>query len=77
MPFVSVLRIRAALVIVVACANVRVSASAEEVTQTRIEELVRQLGNDSYRVRECAAAELLKCGTGRIRTFEPFKFRGM
>lgn len=63
MQFVSDLRIGAALVLfIVACAHVPVGASAEEVTQVRIEELVQQLGNDSSRVRERAAEELLKCG---------------
>lgn len=56
-------RFRAALVlIIVACGRLPVSAIAQEAMQKRMEELVQQLGDDSYRVRERAVEELLKSG---------------
>ncbi|MFM7072023.1 MAG: hypothetical protein ACKO38_09555 [Planctomycetota bacterium] len=56
-------RIRAGLVfIIVACGHIPVAAIAEEAMQKRIENLVQQLGDDSYRVREHAVEELLKSG---------------
>ena len=56
-------RFRAALVlIIVACGRLPVAAIAQEAMQKRMEELVQQLGDDSYRVRERAVEELLKSG---------------
>jgi hypothetical protein len=62
MPLVSYLRICALVIVIVACATIAVTARAHEATEKQIEELVQQLGNDSYRARERAADELLKIG---------------
>jgi len=62
MPLVSYLRICALVIVIVAYANLAVTARAHEATEKRIEELVQQLGNASYRARERAADELLKIG---------------
>jgi len=62
----SCLRIVAAMVTGAACAIVAIRAEAgepsSEETQKRIEELVQQLGNDSFQTRGRAAEELVKCG---------------
>jgi hypothetical protein len=67
MPLVSCLRILAAVALVItACGNATVGAKAEEpsadATQKRIAELVQQLGDVSYRLRDYAGEELLKYG---------------
>lgn len=77
MPLVSYLRICGLVIVIAACATAAVGANADEPlsqeTQNRIEELVQQLGNDSYRARERAADELLKIGMPT----KPALFAGM
>lgn len=61
--FMPHLRLSTALVIVVTlCLNVAVSAKANEAKQQQIEELIKQLGDDSFLVRERAAKELVTRG---------------
>ncbi|MEZ6056432.1 MAG: hypothetical protein R3C01_06980 [Planctomycetaceae bacterium] len=48
--------------LIAACANVDVTATADDVTRKQTETLVRQLGSDSFRTRENAEDELLKLG---------------
>jgi hypothetical protein len=77
MPLLSYLRNCGLVVVIATCATAAVGANADEPlsqeTQNRIEELVQQLGNDSYRGRERAADELLKIGMPT----KPALFAGM
>jgi hypothetical protein len=62
MRLVSFLRTAALVIFIVTCANVAVTAWAEEAIEKRIEELIQQLGNDSYYARQRAAEALIKIG---------------
>jgi len=58
----SYLRNAALVIFIVTCANVAVTARAQEAIEERIEELIQQLGNDSYFARQRAAEALIKIG---------------
>lgn len=62
MPLVSSMRNWALVIVFAACTNWDVTATAHEATEKQMEELVQQLGDDSYRARELAADKLLKLG---------------
>jgi len=62
MLLVSYLRNAGLVIFIGTCANGAVIARAQEASEKRIEELVQQLGNDSYYARERAAETLIKIG---------------
>ncbi|HBJ38932.1 MAG TPA: hypothetical protein DDZ51_30130 [Planctomycetaceae bacterium] len=62
MRLVSNLRNAALVIFIVASANVAVNARAQEAIEKRIEDLILQLGNDSYYARQRAAEALIKIG---------------